>query len=1602
MKKYRITSIPQSLSKAQTGKSIKEKREDKLKMKTQKYGSKQSKQKDSDLNYGKTDYKGGNLEYNFADAFHNSIYNDENPYPNFDKVDPNFTEKWWSYISGEEARRLNDIQQQEEQEYYQQEDERINNYYTDFIKSKKSDKIKPLYENVDLTSEQIDEYKNTNYIEKNNDGTYSLWPKDLLQDKIVNNGFKEHQFKNWWGLDGEQVREQMGEFIDWREDVYDESMINKIYTTAIQEDKSFDQVINELTESGKQGNAAAMKKKYLPQLTDFITKQYDEAFVNPPISPSPVPDGKFKYNEPETKSYPEFDWTDVSGYHRLDGNERHKNKIVFDTPVTKEDFKVEDIYSKHSGKEKKLWDINLSDQKYNEWWINQGGTEAGKQNRLVKLDRINRTTLEDYTDKEKREVIKLYNDSQPKQDLPPPNDYGLYNMAGNVNEWDVDNDKLKTFTESDLIPRPNARFSGYDMSYNPELSDEDLLKILQNNKSDKLTGKSESFLKYMANLKKEEGDKISNNAFSNKDISNDDKLHILSNMFKTSTESDNKNLDANVLEKRDGTNIFNLDSKETDWGNPYDWDSNTYGTYPFADLDSWGSDATKNAETNKLSFSDQYDELYSIDSYTNDLWNKRNKKLNLKTPSKDERTWYTDTWDVVSNLSDAVLAGLDPNKGFWDASNDPRLPRANMTYNEVKEFQRLNSYIDKNGNINDYGDLTAGWGDRLNTASGAMTIPLKLLEGLNPFHIIDEKSRDNSWSRNIDLGIDAAESAAFIIPGAKVATSSIRGLSGLSKFNKFRKAGSAFGKSFGNKEVLKDIGKAYWNYPLHGYGAHALRPEGYMAQGIEDFQKGDYGSGAFNIGMSAPFIPSYLKKAVNFTKKTVPLAKAILDPRVNSVGVFNPKTNYGFGFSNPKGKEIFYGNAGANDPVFSKSYFPKTRDKIFDKTGFEIDFRKKIDPSGYRYTSSSFPQLNKEELLLKKFGGELPEARWGDFIKYLGKSKNYLKNFIKGKPINELNISQIEKKPRTIKIADDLKWTKRDQISDIGGFEFGPAQETIQNLINQKGIKNLDELDEMLAKTLKLGKGSLLTNSLTKFKGHGIDDFDFKPMSPGAIEMQKAKLLAADVKGPGFARSTDFPSPMNDEHKRLFHQYKSAPLEEMSDLIRKGMIKKFGSDKVLKYAVNNLEENRRLGPQGYYGKFKPLTRNEIGANLLGVLDDSSPILKYNYRLNELVNQYNRYIKMGIDPNKPGMLSLQDKIKNFPRKKHHHFDKWDKFSGKDINLRDPLIMNQKGGQLPKAQTGLSSLAKLIKTGGKNYSKFNLGKDVYKYTPNFTKNILRGINTSTLGTANAIAKTIAPVMINPLTFGLSVEEFGPFTGSPLNFIPFYGKTLPSSENKNPGVAYRKFGDNLDYVKNTGIISPAHGRKFRMGKEQIQGEGNWAEMGNINEKYPGVFAASFDTNVPGTNINITDGRELNRNGVLVREGNNFTGTVPYNSIMDPGVKLHRRLPFSNKYVDVNMDKLRGDKFDPATMGGNLQSLLERYGYAAGIAGGLGLAGINIPQEYLDEYVNNPIKENYIKLKGLFDKPIKKEKDGGMVVNLSQKEIDQYAKEGWIIEDV
>ena len=277
-------------------------------------------------------------------------------------------------------------------------------------------------------------------------------------------------------------------------------------------------------------------------------------------------------------------------------------------------------------------------------------------------------------------------------------------------------------------------------------------------------------------------------------------------------------------------------------------------------------------------------------------------------------------------------------------------------------------------------------------------------------------------------------------------------------------------------------------------------------------------------------------------------------------------------------------------------------------------------------------------------------------------------------------------------------------------------------------------------------------------------------------------------------------------------------------------------------------------------------------------------------------------------------------------------------------------------------------------------------------NTAKNFARTSNIGTIGTLNTLAKTLAPIMINPARipmFGAQIDKVGPFTGSPLNVIPFYGKKMEST----PGTAFRKFGDTLDYVKFFEQLNPAHGPLLRMGKDQIMSEGNWAELNEPNEQYSGVFGAQFDTRVPGSDLSFKTIPK--RNGVLVTDASgNLKPIIP---LSEPGLSFHRRLPFSNRYIPVDMNKLRNDQFDWRTVGGNTQSLLERYGYAAGYAGLLGALGFGAPKEYLDEYINEPIMQGYNKyikpgVDAVYDvyKPIKLDRQ------TKSRTIEEYAEGG------
>ena len=250
------------------------------------------------------------------------------------------------------------------------------------------------------------------------------------------------------------------------------------------------------------------------------------------------------------------------------------------------------------------------------------------------------------------------------------------------------------------------------------------------------------------------------------------------------------------------------------------------------------------------------------------------------------------------------------------------------------------------------------------------------------------------------------------------------------------------------------------------------------------------------------------------------------------------------------------------------------------------------------------------------------------------------------------------------------------------------------------------------------------------------------------------------------------------------------------------------------------------------------------------------------------------------------------------------------------------------------------------------------------------------------ADAIIPNVDPFQV---TQANSLLDF-----SPLNFIPI-GKQL-----RTKGNAYRKFGNTLKYVQESKSLSPKGGILPRIGKKQIEAEGNWAALNEPWEKYPGAFTAEFDFKAPGSNLGYRN--PSNRAGVLITDADKKT--LPDIPLTDPGLSFHRRLPFSNRYIPIDKQKLLDNKFQMATQGAHLQSLAEKYGYGLAYAGLLGAMGNDEAIETYDKYTIDPVIKEAKKLLKLDSK---KEKDGGVIeIELSDAELEEYIQGGYIIEKI
>ena len=260
----------------------------------------------------------------------------------------------------------------------------------------------------------------------------------------------------------------------------------------------------------------------------------------------------------------------------------------------------------------------------------------------------------------------------------------------------------------------------------------------------------------------------------------------------------------------------------------------------------------------------------------------------------------------------------------------------------------------------------------------------------------------------------------------------------------------------------------------------------------------------------------------------------------------------------------------------------------------------------------------------------------------------------------------------------------------------------------------------------------------------------------------------------------------------------------------------------------------------------------------------------------------------------------------------------------------------GNIIPKAQIG-----KMLKK----------ANDLYKIYKSTNK---------VVDAANTVKKTdkVVSNSLNPLDIADQIiprfNVLGPVGGdimqlSPLNAIPFYGKNL-----KGKNMAFRKFGNSIYDVIQRQALSPVGGSDFRMGKNQIVSEGNWAAMSRPSENYSGVFEATFDFNNPFANLSPTGIRQ--RNGVLITDklGRRLT-EIP---LTEPGLSFNRRLPFSTRYVPIDKQKLIDDKPQLATFGPRLQSLVEKYG--------IGLLGAHLvgEEDTYNKYTIDPVIENSEKL--------------------------------------
>jgi len=178
------------------------------------------------------------------------------------------------------------------------------------------------------------------------------------------------------------------------------------------------------------------------------------------------------------------------------------------------------------------------------------------------------------------------------------------------------------------------------------------------------------------------------------------------------------------------------------------------------------------------------------------------------------------------------------------------------------------------------------------------------------------------------------------------------------------------------------------------------------------------------------------------------------------------------------------------------------------------------------------------------------------------------------------------------------------------------------------------------------------------------------------------------------------------------------------------------------------------------------------------------------------------------------------------------------------------------------------------------------------------------------------------------------------SPLNWVPGYGKKLEGAIKPLGNVIGNSI-ENGKLVESKSLFNKAKGLVKKGPDADLT-----TKVGKTNAS--DIYSAKIDGSVDGSKIGLGSANQQGFIGRNFRKGNasypiqnNWGTSVKQVPLTDAGVSLNRRLPFSNRYVPIDKEKLMNNKFQWATTGAGLQKAGEKFG-AAALTTGIGAGAI------------------------------------------------------------